>query len=84
MDHYLTEIDKVTAADVQRVAKKYLVENNCTVGVLVPTGILPHEQGGGAGGTVRHAPPLGTADSMLEVAPTRITRAASAIDEVAR
>jgi zinc protease len=84
MDRYLTEIDKVTAADVQRVAKKYLVENNCTVGVLMPTGILPHEQGGGAGGTVRHAPPLSTADSMLEVVPTRIGRAASAIDEVAR
>jgi zinc protease len=84
MDRYLTEIDKVTAADVQRVAKKYLVENNCTVGVLMPTGILPHEQGGGAGGTVRHAPPLSTADSMLEVVPTRIGRAASAIDEVTR
>jgi zinc protease len=84
MDRYLTEIDKVTAADVQRVAKKYLVENNCTVGVLMPTGILPHEEGGGAGGTVRHAPPLVTDDSMPEVAPTRITRAASAMDEVAR
>ena len=37
----------MTAADIQRVAKKYLVENNRTVGVLVPTGVLPHEQGGG-------------------------------------
>ena len=79
MDRYLAEIDKVTAADVQRVAKKYLVENNCTLGVLVPTGILPHEQGGGAGGMVRHAPALGTADSMPETAPMRVTRAASAI-----
>ena len=34
MDRYLGEIDKVTAADVQRVAKKYLVENNRTLGVL--------------------------------------------------
>jgi hypothetical protein len=66
------------------VAKKYLVENNCTVGVLMPTGILPHEEGGGTGGTVRHAPPLGTDDSTPETAPTRITRAASAMDEVAR
>jgi zinc protease len=85
MDRYLTEIDKVTAADVQRVAKKYLVENNCTLGVLVPTGILPHEQGGGgAGGTVRHAPALDIADSMLQIEPMRVTRAASAMDEVAR
>ena len=84
MDKYLTGIDKVTAADVQRVAKKYLVENNCTVGVLMPTGILPHEQAGGAGGTVRHAPPLRTTDSLLEVPPTRITRADSTINEVAR
>ena len=36
------------------------------------------------GGTVRHAPPLSTADSMLEMAPMRVTRAASAMDEVAR
>ena len=64
--------------------KKYLVENNRTVGVLMPTGILPHEQGGGGGGTVRHAPPLSTADSMLEAAPMRVTRAASAMDKVAR
>jgi zinc protease len=85
MDRYLGEIDKVTAADVQRVAKKYLVENNRTLGVLMPTGILPHEQGGGgAGGTVRHAPVLRSADSMPEVAPTRVTPAASAMDEVAR
>jgi zinc protease len=84
MDRYLGEIDKVTAADVQRVAKKYLVENNCTLGVLVPTGILPHEEGGGAGGMVHHAPALRTGDSMPEVAPMRVTRAASAMDEVAR
>jgi zinc protease len=84
MDRYLTEIDKVTAADVQRVAKKYLVENNCTLGVLMPTGILPHEQGGGAGGMVHHAPPLDTADSMPQMEPTRISREAFAIVEVAR
>jgi hypothetical protein len=50
----------------------------------MPTGILPHEEGGGTGGTVRHAPPLGTDDSTPETAPTRITRAASAMDEVTR
>ena len=84
IDHYLAKIDKVTAADVQRVAKKYLVENNRTVGVLMPTGILPHEQGGGGGGMVHHAPALGTADSMLGVVPMRAARAASAMDEVVR
>jgi hypothetical protein len=80
----LGEIDKVTAADVQRVAKKYLVANNRTLGVLMPTGILPHEQGGGSGGMVHHAPALGATDSMLEVVPMRAARAASATDEVVR
>jgi predicted Zn-dependent peptidase len=85
MDRYLGEIDKVTAADVQRVVKKYLVENNCTLGVLVPTGILPHERGGGgAGGMVHHAPKLRTGGSTSEMAPMRVTRAASAMDEVVR
>jgi len=85
MDRYLAEIDKVTAADVQRVAKKYLVDNNCTVGVLMPTGILPHQEGGGgAGGMVHHAPAPGLAGAMSEMAPMRVTRAASAIDVVAR
>jgi hypothetical protein len=45
----------VTAANVQRVAKTYLVKNNRTVGVLVPTGVLPHEESG-MGGPIRHAP----------------------------
>jgi hypothetical protein len=55
VDDYLKQIDKVTAADIQRVAKKYLVDSNRTVGVLVPTGVLRHEMGGGgAGGAVHH------------------------------
>jgi zinc protease len=55
VDKYLDGIDKVTSADVQRVAKKYLVATNMTAGVLIPTGILPHEGGGGlSGGQVRH------------------------------
>jgi zinc protease len=53
VDQYLALIDKVTAADVQRVAKKYLVDTNRTLGVLVPTGVLPHQAGGGIGGPVR-------------------------------
>ncbi len=66
LDQYLPGIDKVTAADVQRVAKQYLVDSNRTVGVLVPTGILPHEQGGGpAGGAVSHAPIIDPSAEML-------------------
>ena len=36
-EQYLEGIRKVTPQDVSRVAKKYLVENNRTVGVLIPT-----------------------------------------------
>ncbi|MBV8054855.1 MAG: insulinase family protein [Deltaproteobacteria bacterium] len=78
VDQYLGEIDKVTAADVQRVIKRYLVKPNRTVGVLVPTGLLPHEAGGGAAGVVHHAPPLGaertvrTASAWLTPTPVRI------------
>jgi zinc protease len=53
VDKYLDGIDKVTAADVQRVAKTYLVATNMTEGVLVPTGILPHGSGGLSGGELR-------------------------------
>ncbi len=59
IDQYLPEIDKVTAADVQRVARKYLVASNRTIGVLVPTGVLPREGGGPSGGVVHHALELG-------------------------
>jgi len=68
VDQYLPRIDKVTLADVQRVVKQYLVKSNRTVGVLVPTGLLPHEAGGGAVGTVHHAPAL-AADRRLKPAP---------------
>ncbi|HUY19025.1 MAG TPA: pitrilysin family protein [Candidatus Binataceae bacterium] len=56
VDQYLPNIEKVTAADVQRVARQYLVENNRTLGILVPTGMLPHGAGGGGhpGGAVRN------------------------------
>ncbi len=53
VDKYLDGIDKVTAADVQRVAKTYLVASNMTEGVLVPTGVLPHGGGGLSGGELR-------------------------------
>ena len=53
VDKYLDGIDKVTAADVQRVAKTYLVASNMTEGVLVPTGVLPHGNGGLSGGELR-------------------------------
>jgi len=70
VDQYLAGIDKVTAADVQRVARQYMVETNRTLGVLVPTGVLPHEGGGGMGGAVRHADGIG-ADSGLAPDMTR-------------
>ena len=56
VDAYLPGIDKVTPADVQRVARKYLVSDNRTTGVLVPTGVLPKGAmgGGRSGGQVRH------------------------------
>jgi zinc protease len=84
MDRYLGEIDKVTAADVQRVANKYLVENNRTLGILVPTGILPHEEGGAAGGMVHHAPAPGLDGPLPGIAPTRVRGAGSVMKEVAR
>lgn len=59
VDQYLAGIDKVTAADVQRVARKYMVDSNRTIGILVPTGVLPHEAGGGMGGAVHHAGGIG-------------------------
>jgi zinc protease len=53
VDQYIPNIDKVTAADVQRVARRYFVKSNRTVGILVPTGLLPHEAAGGKQGMVR-------------------------------
>src|SRR5262249_48731393 len=57
VDAYLPGIDKVTAADVQRVARKYLVSDNRTTGVLVPTGVLPKGAMGG-GPTGGQVPPI--------------------------
>jgi len=37
LDSYLENVRKVTAADVQRVAKQYLNQDNRTVAILVPT-----------------------------------------------
>jgi zinc protease len=36
MDTYLEGIRKVTPEEVQRAAKKYLTEENRTVGTLIP------------------------------------------------
>ena len=57
IDQYFPSIDKVTAADVQRVAQKYLVKDNRTVAILEPTGLLPQQAGGGgpSGGTVHRS-----------------------------
>jgi zinc protease len=53
VDKYLDGIDKVTAADVQRVMKTYMIASNMTEGVLVPTGVLPHGAAGLSGGELR-------------------------------
>lgn len=57
LDKYLDGIRAVTAQDVMRVAKKYLVPDGRTVGILIP---LPVEKGketavtpGGGGGVIR-------------------------------
>jgi hypothetical protein len=36
IDNYLPSIQKVAPEDIQRVAKKYLTEDNRTVGILIP------------------------------------------------
>ena len=36
LDGYLEGVRKVTVADVQRVAQKYLVPENRTVAILIP------------------------------------------------
>ena len=36
IDDYLPSIRKVTQEDIMRVAKKYLIADNRTVGVLIP------------------------------------------------
>ena len=79
VDRYLGGIDKVTAADVQRVIKQYLVKPNRTVGVLVPTGLLPHEAGGGAVGTVHHTAPL-AAERISRALAARLTPVPLLID----
>jgi zinc protease len=45
VDEYVPSIRKVTPEDIQRVAKKYLLPGNRTVGILIP---LPPKAGGPA------------------------------------
>jgi zinc protease len=49
IDDYLPSIRRVTPEDIQRVARKYLIPDNQTVGILIP---LPPKDG-------RSAPPGG-------------------------
>jgi zinc protease len=44
IDRYLEGIRKVTPEDVVRVARKYLTEDNRTVGILIPTKTVKSEQ----------------------------------------
>jgi zinc protease len=41
LDQYLDGIEKVTSADIQRVAQKYLLATNRTTGHMIPTGVAP-------------------------------------------
>ena len=47
LDGFLEGVRKVTAADVQRVAKQYLTQDNRTVAILIPT--KPEAAAAGAG-----------------------------------
>jgi zinc protease len=42
IDDYIPSIRKVSAEDIQRVAKRYLIPDNRTVGILIP---LPPKEG---------------------------------------
>jgi zinc protease len=42
IDDYIPSIRKVSAEDIQRVTKRYLIPDNRTVGILVP---LPPKEG---------------------------------------
>ncbi len=53
---YLENLRRVTPADVQRVARKYLVERNRTVGYFEPSGAAPKAAPLGSGGALSAAP----------------------------
>jgi zinc protease len=57
-DKYLAGVDRVTAADVQRVAKKYLQENLKTIGYFQPSQIAGKPEAAGTGGKTadNHSP----------------------------
>jgi zinc protease len=58
-DKYLAGVERVTAADVQRVAKKYLQDKFKTIGFFQPTQITGKAEAPGSGGgktTENHSP----------------------------
>jgi zinc protease len=57
-DKYLAGVERVTPADVQRVAKKYLQEKFKTIGFFQPTQITGKAEAAGSGGktTENHSP----------------------------
>jgi zinc protease len=50
-DKYLAGVERVTPADVQRVAKKYLQDNLKTIGYFQPTQITGKSEAAGSGGS---------------------------------
>lgn len=82
IDQYIPKIKAVTAADVQSVAKKYLVESNRTVGWFVPTGEQAQERpSAGPGGVANYRPNTegmyrvaAVAEKALKTSPSKVTQ----------
>jgi zinc protease len=63
LDSYLPSIRKVTKADIQRVAKKYFVDDNQTVATYIPDTSKPyHPSAGGGMGPMHYKPTVGLSD----------------------
>ncbi len=79
-ENYLENLRRVTPSDVQRVARKYLVERNRTVGYFEPTGEAPVAAPGGSAGALSVAPrPLSrpVTRSLAETSPALASASSS-------
>lgn len=71
-DVYLSEIEKVTAEDVMRVAKTYFNDMNLTVGVLVPAENTEESQQSGLAGPIKEYAYRGPYNETLPAVPGEI------------